>query len=625
MQRGQHPYERGADAGKENPVSLGLNLSEPAGAFVPEPRHKSAGLAFGLSLLVPGAGQFYCGKMGRGGMTLAFWLLALIFCIAGVSTRLAGAALVVMLALWIFSFLDSYFTAIEINQGRDDLVDEQNPRVAVTLNLLTAGFGYFYLGEQAKGLTLFVATQVIRFAVPSTGFWGTSIPLALGVVQVVAAVDAYGIARQRVKAAMGAEPLQASEKASSASRLPVEVPVALACLLCAGFVVLAALGLAMRSARSVRNPAVVTLRGRSPVEKSPNVSIPGRTSNDVPVPVIDLATAVQDVQRVQRKSERKKDEIPHLKQDVRLLSATLEAKKTDASDAVVARYYRAVALALINSVHEYEGEPMDVAGARMARADLDKIIKADQLFTYVPEVSRTNAEYWAGSIARNQLHDEPAAYSYWEKCAAKGHAGCINIMAAARITGDGGQRVNANEALTLHTSVYNTGTNFYCAGALSAMNIAAINYFMGVRRPGDDELEWTKKADRLLDTLEASGNSRNVCDRAGIQVDEFLFQLSQGHRDDNLLQDAISRADDDSGTTKPLVQFISGAIDETAFDTAVSAIKSREDRCSAYFDAMWYADLRGEGAMARRFDQRLVGIGKFDCGQEIVFAKKFKF
>ena len=79
-------------------MSLGLNLNQPIGAFVPEPRHKSAGVAFLLSLLVPGAGQFYCGKNGRGGMTLAFWLLGLIFCIAHPSPALVGEALFVMLS-----------------------------------------------------------------------------------------------------------------------------------------------------------------------------------------------------------------------------------------------------------------------------------------------------------------------------------------------------------------------------------------------------------------------------------------------------------------------------------------------------------------------------------------------
>src|SRR5271169_6860072 len=111
---------------------------------------------------------------------------------------------------------------------------------------------------------------------------------------------------------------------------------------------------------------------------------------------------------------------------------------------MVAHYYRALALSMINMVHEHEGEAMDLAGARTARADLDKIINAGTVLTYVPEVSQSNAEYLAGSITRNQLRDEPAAYSYWEKCASNAHAGCLHTLAGARITGDGGQKVDVN-------------------------------------------------------------------------------------------------------------------------------------------------------------------------------------
>ena len=49
-----------------------------------------------------------------------------------------------------FAFLDAYFTALEINSGAGELIDAVNPRVAVVLNLLTAGLGYFYLGERTK-------------------------------------------------------------------------------------------------------------------------------------------------------------------------------------------------------------------------------------------------------------------------------------------------------------------------------------------------------------------------------------------------------------------------------------------------------------------------------------------
>jgi len=406
----------------------------------------------------------------------------------------------------------------------------------------------------------------------------------------------------------------------------VQVPVVLACLLPFGFVMLGAMALVLGSTRSGKHQPVATLKSPTAVESGVvRKSDPQPVLNDTPVQVVDFSTAVQDVQRVQRKASREKEDIPNLKQDARMLGATLNGRKVDASDAMVAHYYRAVALAMINGVHERDGEAMDESGARTARGDLDRIIGARQILTYVPEVSRTNAEYWAGLVARNQLHDEAAAYSYWAKCAADQHAGCMNIMAGARITGNGGQKVDVNEALALHTSVYNTGTKFHCAGALSAIDIAEINYFTGVRRPGDDELEWIKKADELLDKIESRDNNRNVCDRAEIGVEEFLFQLSQGHRDDNVLQDALSRLDENSATTKAVIQFISGALDEGGFSLAVNSSKSQDERCSAYFNAMWYAELRGEGAMARRFDQRLVDIGKFHCGEGLVYAKKFKF
>ena len=74
-----------------------------------------------------------------------------------------------------------------------------------------------------------------------------------------------------------------------------------------------------------------------------------------------------------------------------------------------------------------------------------------------------------------------------------------------------------------------------------------------------------------------------------------------------------------------MIQFISGAIDENGFSAAVRCQQVAGERCSAYFDAMWYAELRGEGAMARRFDQHLSGHRKFHCREGLVFAEKFKF
>jgi len=603
-------------------VSLGLNANLAVGAFAPEPRHKSAGWAFVLSFVVPGLGQLYCDTTARGVVTLGCWFVALVLCFAQVSSAVLGEALVVMLVLWIFSFLDAYFTAIEINQGQDSLIDGQNPRVAVALNLLTAGFGYFYLGERVKGIIFFVAMRTSRFMLPNSGVWGAVVSVLVAVVQLVVAADAYRIARRQVKEALGAETAPPVVSVAPASRLPVQVPVVLACVLPVGFAFMVLIGLAMESARSGQ---------RAVASGEPNLTVRAPVAvnrfqprEGAPIAAVDLSTAVQDVQRVQRKSERTKEEMPNLRQDVRVLGTVLGVRKVDTSDAMVAHYYRAVALAMLNFTREHEGEAIDVGGARTARADLDRIITAKSVLTYVPEVDKTNAEYWAGLVARNLLHDEPAAYSYWEKCASSGHEGCVNNMASARITGAGGQKVDVQEALSLHTGVYNSGLRYHCAGAGSALSIAEINYFTGVRRPGDDELEWTKKAEGLLDQLETMENNRNACHRVEFEVEDFLFQLSRGHKDENILQDAISRLDEDSGPTKAVIQFMSGAIDEAGFDAAMNSSKSPGERCSSYFEAMWFAKLRGEDAVARRYYQRIIEIGKFHCAEELTYATKFK-
>ena len=604
-------------------MSLGLTGQNPFSPYLPPPVHKSAGLAFGLSLLIPGAGQFYCDKIGRGGLTLGFWMLGLLFCFTG-SAQLIGLGASLMVVLWIFSFLDAYFTAIEVSRGLDEIVDVSNPRVAVVLNLLTSGFGYFYLGERTKGMALFVVMQVSRFLLtpklPRAAEGMVSV--LLFAVQIAVAVDAYRIARRQVKEALGPEAVPPPGSAP-ASRLPQEVPLALAGLLTFGFIVLGILGLVLGP--SFRAKRRFNARANRPPISAvpPKVISPEPVDDSVPIPAVDLSTAVLDVRRVQRRSPHTKEDIPSLTQDIQVLSSIVDRSRAVTEDVVVARFNRAIALAMINVVHEHEGDPMDAVAAHKARSDLDKIINGPSLgFSPTGGVTIANSEYWAGYISRDQLHDEKGAYTYWEKCANDAHAGCINNLAEAHITGAGGQKVDPKAALDLLTAVYDSGLKYNCAGAISALNIAEINYFMGVRRPGDDDLEWIRKSDALWDRLETQRNDRNVCLRGENEIEEFLLQLSHGHRDDNILQDALSRLGEDAIAHKAVIQYISGAIDETAFLAAVQADKSQDLRCYAYFDMAWYAKLHGEDALAGRYYQRMLKLGRVHCAVDLVFAGK---
>lgn len=602
-------------------MSLGLNDEPLIGAFAPEVRHKSAGVAFALSLLIPGAGQLYCEKIGRGGITLSFWVLSLVLCFSR-QQSLIGLALTLMLVLWIFSFLDAYFTAIEINAGLDEQVDVQNPRVAVVLNLLTAGWGYFYLGERVKGIAIFAGTQIARFGVPRmTGFAGGVFSLTLIVVQILTAADAYRIARNQLKEAIG--PQAETPPTQPPSRLPAFVPIALACALSAGFILIAVVGMAIIAARGPAKHAAIRPKTAFRAADGSGRYVNSKPKTDPPGTPYDLPSAVNSVQWLERKIGRTPDDIRDLKLDVGILSSVLMQPNPDRSDAVVAHFYRAQAVNLINSIHMRAGEAMDLAASRRALQDLEAMI-ANGRSSYVPAVTVANAQYYAGQIAWNQLHDQPGAYTYWEKCAQSGHAGCINAMAAAKVTGAGGQKVDIDEALKLHTTVFATGTKYHCAGAFSALRIAEINYFTGVRRPGDDELDWVKKSYGLLDKLESVEGDKNPCKRSEVELEDFLFRLSRGERNVELLGDATGREDENSADTKAVIQLILGATDATAFEAAVQSDKWEGARCSAYFDAMWYEKIMNNDALARHYHQRLEEIGKLHCGTSLAYASKFK-
>lgn len=490
-------------------MSLEPNGEAEAEAPAPAVWHRSAGVAFLLSLILPGAGQFYCRKGARGWVTLGFWLLGFALCFSP-NLNARGTGLLLVFVLWTFSFLDAYFTATEINSGEDAQVDVQNPRIAVTLNLLTAGFGYFYLGERAKGMAIFIGTQIVRFGVPGiTGFAGGVVSLALLIVQMLMAADAYRTAHMQLKEALGPEP---SPSPMPASRLPAFVPIGLACVASAAFLAMMIFGLAVNAARGGATTGLsASSASSSNLNRSQNRFGAPRPQSAPAMPPTDLPSAVSDVQRLERKTDRTNDDVPELNHDVQIFASVLRARKLNPDDSVVAHFYKAEALRMINAIHEQEGDPLQPAAATEALANYDLVIAANPN-TYVPAVRAQNAEYYAGFVARNQLRFVTQAYkNYWEKCAWQGHAGCLNILANARLTGDGEQKIDINEALDLHTMVFNTGLRYRCAAAHSAINIAEIIHFIGVRRTGDDELDWLKKSYALMDQMEITEGNRNVC------------------------------------------------------------------------------------------------------------------
>jgi TM2 domain-containing membrane protein YozV len=74
---------------------------------------KSPGLAAVLSFLIPGLGQIYCGKIGKG---ILFLVLAIVSAVL-IIIFLIGIPIYII--VWVINILDAHKTAKRINEGLD--------------------------------------------------------------------------------------------------------------------------------------------------------------------------------------------------------------------------------------------------------------------------------------------------------------------------------------------------------------------------------------------------------------------------------------------------------------------------------------------------------------------------
>jgi TM2 domain-containing membrane protein YozV len=227
-------------------LNLGASAYVPASkpTFAPQPVLRNPALAFLLSLLLPGLGQFYCRKNSRGACTLGFFLVSLVGTI-WLTPMLLGASDVLVVFVWgvllqiavflyVFAFLDAYFTAREMSVGTDPFIAE-SPRVAAILNLLTRGFGYFYLGQRAAGFAVFIGLGFFQQTIMKAASQGDPIAGDLFMEAVFAglAIHAYDIARKRQKEILST--IEPAPQFAALGGLPPAVPLALAALFAAGY------------------------------------------------------------------------------------------------------------------------------------------------------------------------------------------------------------------------------------------------------------------------------------------------------------------------------------------------------------------------------------------------------
>ena len=336
----------------------------------------------------------------------------------------------------------------------------------------------------------------------------------------------------------------------------------------------------------------------------------------------DLIKAADSVKRL--RTQWTQGTLPsaiNLDDEVAALTRMIADGKLNEAGLAVAHYYRADANLLANETRVRNNLQLDVAAARTALADYDRIIaRGKDIADWGVDVS--NAGYSAGWIAAYHLASMPLAYGYWEKCAELFHAGCMSTIAAAKVTGAGGMKIDIPQAMYWNAKVYSAGTGYGCAGAYSARDNSLILHFMVPNHRPQEEIEWLNRGRGLLDELAVKEKSSNPCNRTRFDVFEYLMRLSQGDERKPLLKSALERAQAEED--KATARYLSGTIDDDAFRAVAAKALSKPAQCSMHFVAMWSAEINRNAALSREHLRSMRDLGQEFCATELAYVKKYQ-
>jgi len=307
----------------------------------------------------------------------------------------------------------------------------------------------------------------------------------------------------------------------------------------------------------------------------------------------DVHRAVWAVHLAEEAYARDREALPDLDGAIAVFGRAIDGAGLDREALTVAHYWRAMAYVAVNRSRVERGMAPDEPLARGALADLERVV-AGGVDARTWQVGVANAMYLSGSVANSYLGDVERAYRHWNDCARLAHAGCLSIMADARVGGAPGIAADLNESIDLHRRVFATGTAYQCAAAFSAARLAEIAHFGRLRPDGLDALEWLARAYPLLDELAKRSGNADTCSYSRFEVTEYLLRLERGEKREALLRSAGERT---KGWNFLAIDYFRG---EMSWESFEDLLRGRgEERCHLDFLGWWHASIHKREAQAR--------------------------
>jgi len=333
-------------------------------------------------------------------------------------------------------------------------------------------------------------------------------------------------------------------------------------------------------------------------------------------PIDELNASIIAIRKVDRESGRDPAEnLADLETPIRTLTKLIDEGAFDAKGEAFARYWRGYGTDLVNQMRLRSKREPDRALARETLADFDWVAGHER---EVPAAGVAQALYGAGRVLRNYLGSTDEAYRYWGRCAERDHAGCQNIMAAAKLTGVGKVAVDLPGAVELHRRVYDTGTGYNCAGSYSALAIGEIVYFGGLRGVTVTDLDWVGRARDLVAQVVKERGLADFCGSTIFAVTEYLMRLDRGESRPELLRIELKP---DATDEKATLDYLSGRIGEPAFRDLAGREADKDSACRMYFTAYWHAEIRKNRPLAQEYRRKMLALGGDYCGNELALVR----
>jgi TPR repeat protein len=318
-------------------------------------------------------------------------------------------------------------------------------------------------------------------------------------------------------------------------------------------------------------------------------------------------------QQVINQPEKGLIDIPASERVIGELSQVLDGYELELHDQILLRTVRALSLKNINMLRLNSLQKVDLAQAELAIADIDFVSKKSDSVDLL---------YAAGHISMHLLDYPVQAYQYWQQCAESGHAGCMNILAAHRFTGENGLSVDVEQSIYWHQQVYKTGTEYICAGVFSAIALGELAHFYSDLDTGSNWTQWLEKRDLLLDDLISKGHDENICQLGVHYARDFVLQHHLSEDNIATLDLAIKLMSEDS--EKQVLEVIKQGKELSTVIPYLSSIEYPEEQCSLTLSLLLYAKYDGQQKAVQALTDYMTSLSMEYCAWEFALIERMQ-